>query len=166
MEEEEKAVLLALVDRANAGDVEACRILQARPLTLAKLESTGLAALVRESILETILPNQELLYHRHRLRTEPKLLAEQLAGPNPTPLERLLAEQASIDYMALRAVEIRHQKVGARDVVDLQVIQSRVDSAHRRFLASVRTLAHVRKLQLPDILQVNIGEKQVNMTAT
>ena len=162
MEEEEKAVLQALMDRANAGDVDACRILAACPLTLAKLEPTGLAAIVRESILESILPNQELLYHRHRLRQEPKLLA----GPNPTPLERLLVEQASIDYMALRAVEIRHHKVGARDVVDLQAIQSRVDSAHRRFLASVRTLAQVRKLQLPDILQVNIGEKQVNMTAT
>ena len=40
--------------------------------------------------------------------------------------------------------------------------QRRIDAAHRRFLASVRTLAQVRKLALPT-LQVNIGTNQVNV---
>jgi hypothetical protein len=38
----------------------------------------------------------------------------------------------------------------------------RVESAHRRFLSAVATLARVRKLALP-ALQVNIGANQVNV---
>ena len=38
----------------------------------------------------------------------------------------------------------------------------RIDGAHRRYLDSIKALATVRKLQLPNV-QVNIGEKQVNV---
>jgi hypothetical protein len=38
----------------------------------------------------------------------------------------------------------------------------RIDSAHRRFLSAIATLARVRRVALP-ALQVNIGENQVNV---
>lgn len=154
-----------MIDRANASDQDAFKILEASPITLEKLQRTGLAFVVREMILDALLPDQDRLYTRHRLKLEPQLLAKQLAGPNPTPLERLLAEQASLDYMALRVAECHEQKRGTREVIEIKITQDRVASAHRRFLASLRTLAQVRKLQLPDVLQVNIGDKQVNVSA-
>jgi hypothetical protein len=38
-----------------------------------------------------------------------------------------------------------------------------IESAHKRFLSAVATLARVRKLALP-ALQVNIGTNQVNVS--
>ncbi len=40
----------------------------------------------------------------------------------------------------------------------------RADAAHRRYLSTLRTLATVRKLALPALLQVNVGN-QVNAIA-
>jgi len=38
------------------------------------------------------------------------------------------------------------------------------ESAHRRYLAAMKTLAQVRKLQGPSKVQVNIGGNQVNVS--
>jgi hypothetical protein len=38
------------------------------------------------------------------------------------------------------------------------------ESAHRRYLAAIRTLAQVQKLQGPSRVQVNIGGNQVNVS--
>ena len=44
--------------------------------------------------------------------------------------------------------------------------QKRLDYLHRRHLSAIKTLAQVRRLQLP-VLQFNFAEKQVNVaTAT
>jgi hypothetical protein len=40
--------------------------------------------------------------------------------------------------------------------------QQRIERAQRRYLAAIKTLAQVRRMDLPT-LQVNIGEKQVNV---
>jgi hypothetical protein len=36
--------------------------------------------------------------------------------------------------------------------------------AHRRYLAAIKTLAQVQKLQGPSRVQVNIGGQQVNLS--
>jgi hypothetical protein len=38
------------------------------------------------------------------------------------------------------------------------------ESAHRRFLAAIKTLAQVQRLQGPSRLQVNIGGQHVNVS--
>jgi hypothetical protein len=42
--------------------------------------------------------------------------------------------------------------------------QKRIDHASRRYLAAIKAQAVVRRLQVPT-MQVNIGEKQVNLSA-
>ena len=42
--------------------------------------------------------------------------------------------------------------------------QRRIDRAQKRFLSAIKALALVRRLQLPAV-QVNIGEKQMNIVA-
>jgi hypothetical protein len=42
--------------------------------------------------------------------------------------------------------------------------QKRIDIAHRRYLSAIKAFAQVRHLKLP-AAQVNIGEKQINVTS-
>ncbi len=87
-------------------------------------------------------------------------------GEDPTPLERILAEQISLNWLALLAAEAFLEQSQGISFKDAYWRQSRVDAAHNRLMASIRTLAQIRKLQLPNLLQVNIAEKQVNVSAT
>lgn len=92
-------------------------------------------------------------------------LADEIAGPNPTALERLLADQIVLCWQHLRYVEV--QWAQARDYTfrEGEYYQRCLDRAQRRYLNAIKTLAQVRKLGLP-ALQVNIaaeGGRQVNV---
>ena len=89
-------------------------------------------------------------------------LREELAGPSPTTIERLLAERAATCWLVLHKVELDEAQSKGATIAQADFYRRRVDSAHRRYLSSLRTLATVRKLALPSI-QVNIGENQVNV---
>jgi hypothetical protein len=89
-------------------------------------------------------------------------LRRELEGPNPSQLERLLAERAVLCWFLVHTYEIGYAQANELTIRQAEFHQRRIDAAHRRFLSAVRTLAQVRKLALP-ALQVNIGANQVNM---
>jgi hypothetical protein len=95
------------------------------------------------------------------LRTIESVGAE-LAGPDPTPIERLLAERAALCRMLVNWYENSAQNCDRMSVAQANYHELRVGRAHGRFLAAVRTLAQVRKLASPS-LQVNIAKNQVNV---
>jgi hypothetical protein len=78
-------------------------------------------------------------------RTLAELKAE-LAGPAPTPLERLLVARAAACW--LQASYCDAAAAQARDVSTRQaeLASKRQDRAHRRYLAAVAALASVRRL--------------------
>jgi hypothetical protein len=90
----------------------------------------------------------------------------ELEGPNPTPIERLLAERASLCWQIANWYESRFIDSGGNMTIgQADYHQRRIDRAHRRFLSAVETLARVRKLALPSLMvniarnqQVNVGE--------
>jgi hypothetical protein len=92
-------------------------------------------------------------------------LRKGLEGPHPTPIEALLAERAVFCWFVVNAYEPLY--IQSKDLTirrsDFEV--RRIESAHRRFLSAVATLARVRKLALP-ALQVNIGANQLNVART
>ena len=85
----------------------------------------------------------------------------ELAGPQPTPLERLLSERIALCWLQVQQAElwaVRH--VTQPDAWSEQ----RLDRAQARFLAAVKALAQVRKLLQPrTTVQVNIAQQQVNV---
>ena len=88
---------------------------------------------------------------------------DDLAGPHPSPMERLLAERAALCWLDCSLADLRQ----ARGQASLTRAQSDHlsryrDRAHRRFLTALKTLATVRTLNLPAV-QVNIGANQVNV---
>jgi hypothetical protein len=83
-----------------------------------------------------------------------------LAGRDPDPLVRLVAERVVIAWVALGYFERWYARALDKDVSVAvhQHHQKTVDFAHRQLLAAARTLAKVRKAKLPDVLAlVQVG---------
>lgn len=90
-----------------------------------------------------------------------KKMRQELAGPNPTALEKLLVERAVACWLEVQDAALRAAQ-GADDPVPwLAWRMKRQESTHRRFLSALRTLALVRKLALPTLVS-----QQVNVTVT
>src|SRR5215207_6888600 len=88
----------------------------------------------------------------------------ELAGENPSPLERLLAQRVAATWFLLQYLEAlyaqhRDEMTMARDYHH----QKLLDRAHRRTHYALRTLAKMRKLLKPSVAQINIAEKQINV---
>jgi hypothetical protein len=96
-------------------------------------------------------------------------MALELAGENPTPLEVLLSERVASLWVlvelqeALLATWYYKAKATTSPAFVLQMARLQ-ESAHRRYLAAIKTLAQVQKLQGPSRVQVNIGGTQVNVS--
>jgi len=169
---------LELTMKAIAGDEEA---MGAAVLSLANVEGitpTGGTALTigqeltdpvelaRQALLKAVYGDFKAYQELGRRRLDG--IERDMAGPDPSPLERVLAQQAAICWMQLYHYE---QKYAARlniqpqNTFDLQkeeFYHKRVARAQRRLESAIKTLAQVWRLQLPTV-QVNIADKQVNV---
>jgi hypothetical protein len=92
-----------------------------------------------------------------------------LAGPSPSPVERVLVESAGLDWLFLRVAEANmiggYNSEKGLTFAQSEHAQRRVDRAHRRLLSTLRTLATVRRLGVPAV-QINVGAQQVNVAGT
>jgi len=90
---------------------------------------------------------------------------EEYAGPAPSPIERTLAETATLSWFALRLFEATYvsssQSEDGLTIKQAEFHLRRIDRAHRRPLTPLKTLATIRRLALP-ALQINVASKQVN----
>jgi hypothetical protein len=89
----------------------------------------------------------------------------EVAGENPSALERLLAERVVATWLQVQLFEVLYA-VGMKGGTPIRDDhrQKRLDLAHRRHLSAIRTLAQIRKLG--PAVQINIAEKQINTTGT
>jgi hypothetical protein len=101
------------------------------------------------------------LLHKAALVRKLDLLKAELAGPNPTPLERLLVERVVACWLQVQDADMRYAQAKNPSIEQGDYYQRRMDRAHRRYLSAIRTLATVRKLALP-VLQVNLVSAPVN----
>ncbi|MDR3633357.1 MAG: hypothetical protein P4L84_05930 [Isosphaeraceae bacterium] len=86
------------------------------------------------------------LYRSESLRRHLDELITDLAGPNPTPLERLLANRAATCWLQVEhaGVSVVASAEAGLKVLDFQ--DRRQDRAHKRYLQALGALAAVRKL--------------------
>ncbi len=97
------------------------------------------------------------------------LLRLEIAGENPTPLESLLVERVVACWIWVELFEVltapQLYKAGSKSHVPFSVLRHYLhwqDLVHRRYLASIKALAQVRKLQsnTPAVqynTQINLG---------
>jgi len=155
----------ALFDRAAEGDqscLPAVRALLADgDRGLSYREAYGSSAeWLRQSLIEKAAG--ENVIAQEAIRQKLDGVRSELEGPNPTPIERLLAERASLCWALVNWYEDSFQSIESMSIAQADFHQRKIDRAHNRFLSAVRTLAQVRKLALP-ALQLNIARNQVNV---
>jgi hypothetical protein len=157
--------LLALTDRAQKGDKTALPALRELLKEPAMVDPLG-GDLAKQAQLTLInkFGGQNLLF-KESLTRKLDLLREELAGPNSTPLERLLVERIVACWLHLHHLEMLHASKQSMSLELASYYQRSISSAQKRYLAAIKTLALVRKLAVP-ILQVNIAKKQVNVAGS
>lgn len=124
------------------------------------IEAFGIHNSAERSIIKHYAGDDELL---NALCAEQlSMMSGELAGPNPTPLEKLLCDRIAFCWFHLQRCEAVVAQQNGLTFAESEFYQKKIDRAHKRYLAAIKALAQVRKLQLPNV-QVNIGEKQVNI---
>jgi hypothetical protein len=96
------------------------------------------------------------------------LLQRDIEGPDPAPLERLLAQEIVLCRLHLLGKEAQFAARESYSFAEGDFWQRQIDRAQRRYLAAVKTLADIRRMQLPAV-QVNVaadGGRQLNVAAS
>lgn len=114
--------------------------------------------IVMEAIVEEHTGGEE---EARELVEEAWSYAADLAGPDPSPIERTLAETAAVCWLALRVAEWRLEKARSLELHKAHWMLKRVDSYHRKYLGTLKTLATVRRLAAPSVRVVNLGQMNV-----
>jgi hypothetical protein len=154
-----------LVERAVSGDLTSLPAVQALlaegRLGQALVDSVGSPAVwLRQSLIEQASGGNVLA--QEAIRRKIDAVQAELEGESPTPIERLLAERASLCWFMANWHESVFTNAEGWSVPQYELQHRKIDRAQARFLSAVRTLAQVRKLAVP-ALQVNIAKNQVNV---
>lgn len=154
-----------LLERARRGDKDALPAVRALIADGERgrfyREAYGSAAAwLRETIVGQAAGEDVVI--REAMYRELEAIRADLAGPDPTPIERLLADRAALCWLIVNRYEDTFHRTKEMSLAQAAFHQRKIDRAHARFLSAVRTLAQVRKLALPT-LQVNIARNQVNV---
>ena len=166
LDERRKAVerlktLTKRVEEGEEGAMPALReLLDENPDLAWRLANFARAA---ENVLigELITKGGEHPITEEALRRQLAAMREEIAGEDPSPLEKLLAERVVATWMQVQifdsfcASDLRKAYTREADYH-----QRCLDRAHRRHLSSIRALAQLRKLG--PAVQINIAEKQIN----
>lgn len=107
----------------------------------------------------------EDLLRQGAAEAEAKKMRRELLGERSTPLERVLVDCVVTCWLDMHSADYFYTcKTNGMSLKQAEFYDRAHDRAHRRFLSACKTLATVRRLALP-ALQVNIGQKQVNIAA-
>ncbi len=108
----------------------------------------------------------ENLASKEVMKRQLAAMREEIAGANPSPLERLLAERIVLTWLQIQLFEglYASSMVKSMTLAQGSYYQKRLDHAHRRHLSAIRTLAQIRKMG--PAVQINIAEKQINTTSS
>jgi hypothetical protein len=156
--------LRTLTDRAQQGDKTALPALREFFERPGMVDATGdLARMAQGTLVEKYCGKNLLV--KEGLTRKMETLRVELAGANPTPLERLLAERIVACWLHLHHLEANYAGKESMTLDLGNYYQRGITAAHKRYLSAIKALATVRKLALP-VLQVNIARKQVNVAGT
>jgi hypothetical protein len=89
------------------------------------------------------------LLHQEALTRKLDRLRAEVAGPDPAPLERLLAERVAACWLHLHHLELLYAQRDSLTVAHGAYFHRSIDRAHARYLAAIKALAQVRKLAVP-----------------
>lgn len=158
---ESVAELRALVERAQGGDEEALSEIDTviKRVPAVARAFGNLNVMVEEGFIERTAADSP--FRQKAVKATLEGMRQDLAGPNPSPLEKLGAERVASCWLQLHYAELIYdQELPKLSLDQDDHHQKRLDRLHKRYLSAMRSLAQVRKLLKPKVAQINIGEKQ------
>jgi hypothetical protein len=153
----------ALLERSQKGDKTALPALRELLQSPRYVDMLGgdLAYQAQRSFVEAAAGDNLVL--QEALTRKLELLRNELAGPSPTPVEKLLVERVVACWLQVHDADIRYAQARDLSIRWAEYYQCRMDRAHRRYLSALKTLATVRRLALSVLIgQVNIAARQKN----
>lgn len=159
--------IVALGERIEKGDDSRANLLQLREVLRAELKGERTPVLITTAgspphwvayQLPKQFPEEKQALVREALAVEMGRIRRELAGENPTPLERLLVERIVTCWAVAHSFETG-ALVNPRD----RAYHAAATAAQRRFLAAVKTLATIRQMALPVLLNVTAQAAQINV---
>jgi len=155
-----KDELKAVVRKAEQGDTTVLPALRAYMGQAPGLwEQRGDMGQLTQTALIQHMAGKNLLVQENIAR-KCAALTQELAGPAPSPLERLLVERIVLCWLQLHYAEAFYFTLKELSIRQDEFHQSRISKAQARYLSAIRTLAQVRRLGVPAV-QVNIRQQQV-----
>lgn len=161
---DDPVAMAAIVERAQAGDKTALPALQEmldRVPAIREVLGADLDRIVEDKIA-TSLGGAKGLAFREAIKRKLAALRHDLEGSASTPTERLLIDRVVACWLQVQEADLRYANAGNCDIRQADFHLRRQNSAHRRYLSALKTLAMIRKLAIP-VVQVNIGKNQVNL---
>jgi hypothetical protein len=154
--------LAKIMDKAAQGDASTVPIIR-NALTknpkLVDLLGGNIAKVAQDSFVYALC-GKDLVF-RESLLTKLETLRVELAGPNPSAVERLLVERVVACWLQVHDADLRFSKAKEVSFNQANFDLRRMNGAHKRYLSALKTLAAVRKMALPAV-QINVARKQVN----
>ena len=125
-------------------------------------------AQIAEDALIKKMTREEDLATKEIMRCQLEAMREEIAGENPSPLERLLAERIVATWLQIQLFEGLYTSGMSKSSMTIaqgSFHQKRLEQTYRRHLSAIRALTQMRKpLKGASITKINIAEKQINTT--
>ena len=94
-----------------------------------------------------------------------ELIEAELGYGDAPAIERLLIEQVGTCWLQLHLAEAINSTLALEEagISQSEFLEKRLTGAQGRYLKAIETLARVRRLLRPGVVQVNIGAQQLNV---
>ena len=112
-------------------------------------------------LLASAGPGREIV--RRSIEKEIERKRSEVAGENPSPLERLLAERVALCWVAANYADAEYARKlkAGMSFREGEYYSKRCEQTNRQLLKAIESLARVRRLLTP--MQINIGQNQINL---
>lgn len=144
------------VNAANDGDENALAIVRQQisgPRGQYIVDNCGnLARQAEESLIRAMVGDQKAFCLA--IKEKVYQMRVSLGGPSPSPLESILVDRVIVTWL-----QVQHADLIAIQTVDCSIskgnyLQKRQGNAHRMHMSAIKTLATVRKMQLPTLVAI------------
>ena len=158
--------LMAMIQLAAQGDerasnalIEACQTVPRLWEILSTLSKMAVRSWV--DLLASERPGTEIV--RRTIEKEIERKRSEVAGEDPSPLERLLAERVALCWVAATYADAEYARKLKEGMSfrEGEYYSKRCEQTNRQLLKAIEALARVRRLLTP--MQVNIGQNQINV---
>jgi len=160
-----------VIARADEGDHDALDLALQAHAAVPSLwpKASVLSTNAERMLLDAVVDGDRQLLTRATVERQLKAMRDELAGTNPTEVERILVDRVVLCWLACQQADLDliHRTTASVPLAQGEYLQRRAERAERRLLRATKALATVRRLLVP-VVQVNVADQiqQLNVVGS